>query len=146
MKQILFIFGFLFLAAFSAKAQEFPKNAIGLRIGTSEGFGASISYQRKLKERNRLEVNLGLQKLNELKASGLYQWVWKLENQFNWYAGIGAGIYSTSQSSLFLASGIGVEYHFTSPFLIAIDFRPEFSLDRGNGFQSEIAISMRYRL
>ena len=146
MKQILFSFGFLCIASLSSNAQEFPKNAIGLRFGTSDGFGAAISYQRKIKEKNRLEVNIGLKEYDNFKASGIYQWVWKLEDQFNWYAGAGAGVHSIHQSSVFFTGGIGVEYHLKPPFLISLDYRPEFSLNLGNGFQSDIALSIRYRL
>ena len=45
---------------FSADAQEISKNALGLRLGSNDGFGAEISYQRKLSNSTRLEFDLGL--------------------------------------------------------------------------------------
>jgi hypothetical protein len=41
-------------------AQEISKNAIGLRLGDSDGFGAEVSYQRAVGDDNRLEFDLGL--------------------------------------------------------------------------------------
>src|SRR5690606_11811733 len=40
-------------------AQEISKNDIGLRLGDSDGFGASISYNIALMEYNRLEFTFG---------------------------------------------------------------------------------------
>ena len=49
------IFGFATLTY----GQDIADNAIGLRLGDSDGFGAEISYQRALGDNNRLEVDLG---------------------------------------------------------------------------------------
>ena len=40
-------------------AQEISKNAIGLRLGDSDGFGAEVSYQRAIGDNNRLEFDFG---------------------------------------------------------------------------------------
>jgi hypothetical protein len=48
--------------AFSTQAQEISKNAIGLRLGDSGGFGTEITYQRALGSNNRLELDLGWRK------------------------------------------------------------------------------------
>lgn len=45
--------------AFSTNAQSIADNAIGLRLGDSDGFGAEVSYQRALSDSNRLEFDLG---------------------------------------------------------------------------------------
>jgi hypothetical protein len=44
---------------FTSNAQEISSNALGLRLGDSDGFGAEISYQHALGSNNRLEVDLG---------------------------------------------------------------------------------------
>ena len=41
-------------------AQEISKNAIGLRLGDGDGFGAEVSYQRAVGDDNRLEFVLGI--------------------------------------------------------------------------------------
>ena len=49
----------------------------------------------KLNSENRAEFNLGWRTSNNvsaMKLNGLYQWVWPLEQGFNWYAGVGAGV------------------------------------------------------
>ena len=76
---------------FAASAQEISDNAIGLRLGDSDGFGAEISYQRALGDNNRLELDLGWRdgkNYDGFKLAGLYQWVWDLDGGFNWYAGV----------------------------------------------------------
>ncbi|OSY88507.1 hypothetical protein WH52_07075 [Tenacibaculum holothuriorum] len=147
MKKVFLTIG-LFLAVFlTANAQEISENAIGIRFGDNNGFGGEISYQRKLSDNNRLEVDLGLRKGSAFKATGLYQWVWQLENQFNWYAGVGGGIASGSGSTaLFGAGVIGIEYNFDIPLMISLDFRPEIGFnDFYDGFQSDFGLGVRYQ-
>ena len=78
--------------AFNLKAQSISKNALGLRLGNNDGFGGEVSYQRGLSKNNRLEFDLGWRNsnyVNAIKIAGLYQWVWNIDNGFNWYAGVG---------------------------------------------------------
>ena len=70
-------------------SQDISKHALGLRMGDNDGIGAEISYQRKLSGNNRAEFDLGFRNsknVNAFKLTGLYQWVWEIENNFNWYA------------------------------------------------------------
>lgn len=152
--------------AFSTQAQEFSKNALGLRLGDNDGFGGEISYQRGLSKNNRLELDLGWRNSNyvdAIKVVGLYQWVWNIEGGFNWYAGVGGGIGSWSYDgpnnpdndggAFFLVAGdIGIEYNFDIPLQVALDFRPEFYLNnngdnkwREDNFGPDLALSIRYR-
>ncbi len=165
----------LFIAAIiglslTAGAQNISKNALGLRFGQNDGFGAEVSYQRKLQKDNRLEIDLGWRNRNKyyndfgdgtsIKLTGLYQWVWNIEGDFNWYAGVGGGLgnesydyrfkderYNDSNSYAFLAGNIGIEYDFDIPLLVSLDFRPEFYLSKNvrNGYGSDIALSLRYQ-
>lgn len=152
--------------AFSSQAQEISKNALGLRLGDNDGFGGEISYQRKLSSDNRLELDLGWRNrnnynnngdVNALKLAGLYQWVWNIDQGFNWYAGVGGGLGSwnhdykngtnDSGTFAFAAGDIGIEYNFDIPLLISLDFRPEFG---GNGYYnnnygSDIALGVRFQ-
>lgn len=162
----LFI-AFIVLISFSTNAQNISKNALGLRFGNNDGFGAEVSYQRKLKKDNRLEFDLGWRNNNSfnfIKGTGLYQWVWNIEGDFNWYAGVGGGLGSWNYGDLykknnpyynnnlggtfvFLAGNIGIEYDFDIPLLVSLDFRPEFVLSNGYGrnYGSDIAFSLRYQ-
>ena len=57
MKKLILL---VFLAgATTLSAQSISKNALGVRLGDNDGFGGEISYQRYLKENNRLEFDLG---------------------------------------------------------------------------------------
>lgn len=163
MKKLLFLamIGF----SFAANAQNISKNALGLRFGENDGFGAEVSYQRKLSGNNRLELDLGWRNNDNfdfVKGTGLYQWVWNIEGDFNWYAGVGGGLgswsygniykknypnYSSGGTFAFLAGNIGLEYDFDIPLLISLDFRPEFVLNNGYGrnYGSDVALSLRYQ-
>lgn len=154
---------------FSAQSQKL-KNAIGLRFGDNDGFGAEISYQRWLSQKNRLELDLGWRdsdNYDAVKLTGVYQWVWNIENGFKWYAGPGLGIgsYSTDHhhdhhddhdhddSGMFLiATGdIGIEYNFDFPLQLSFDFRPEiyvsdeYSDARDGHYGGDFGLSVRYR-
>jgi len=141
-------------------AQTIAKNAIGLRLGDNDGFGGEISYQRGLGDNNRLELDLGIRSGNNydgFKLAGLYQWVWNIDGGFNWYAGAGGGVgnYSydlpapfkdESETFLFLAGDIGIEYNFDIPLLISLDARPELGFgDFRDDLDFDIALGLRYQ-
>jgi len=168
MKKLLFTAIMLVGLAFSAEAQNFSKNAIGLRLGDNDGFGGEISYQRALSSNNRLELDLGWRnskQVDAFKLVGLYQWVWKIEGGFNWYAGVGGGVGSwrtekyrfngveykgESGGFVVVAGDIGIEYNFDFPLQLSLDFRPEVYFggdytDFRDGFGPDIALGVRYR-
>ena len=142
-------------------AQDIADNALGLRIGDSDGFGAEVSYQLGLSENNRLELDLGLRSgsnYNGFKLAGIYQWVWNIDGGFNWYAGPGAGLGSYSYKAyndrakdnrtfVFIGGDIGIEYIFDIPLMLSLDFRPEFALgnDDYDDLGFDIALGIRYR-
>jgi len=158
----LFLAAFMLAGfAFNAQAQEISKNAIGLRLGDNDGFGAEVSYQRRLGTDNRLELDLGWRDSNyydAVKLIGLYQWVWNIEGGFNWYAGVGGGIGTydgdrryfndrdDSGTYLVAAGDIGIEYKFDFPLQLSLDFRPElyFGDDFGDDFGPDIALGVRF--
>ena len=147
MKKIIVGLGLFIGSICTINAQEIADNAIGLRFGGGNGVGGEISYQKALGENNRLEVNLGLaNEFTNFKATGLYEWVWSLEEQFNWYAGFGGGIVSANGTGIYGAGVIGLEYNFNAPVLLSIDYRPEIGIAGGlDGLNSDIALSVRYQ-
>ena len=145
---------------FTLNAQRIADNALGLRLGDSDGFGAEISYQLGIRDNNRLEFGLGWRdgkNYSAIRVVGLYQWVWTLDGNFNWYAGVGGGFASysldnvapgidDSDTSLFIAGNIGIEYDFDIPLLISLDFRPEFGFGNINDdLDFDIALGLRYQ-
>ena len=151
MKKLILLVGFLITGLFSVQAQEIADHALGLRFSHYSGFGgAEFSYQKKLSGSTRLEADLGLRANNDysfFKATGLYEWVNPLEDNFNWYLGAGGGLGSGSNTDLFIfAAGIiGIEYNFDFPLLLSLDFRPELNLLNGGGFGSDFGLSARYQ-
>jgi len=162
MKRIFFYIVLLFGLVSNSFGQDISNHALGLRLGNNNGFGGEISYQKRLFDNRRLEFNLGWRNndnVNAFKVVGLYQWVWNLENNFNWYAGAGGGLGSwnnktseiNTNGTLILATGnLGIEYNFEEiPLLLSLDFRPEIYLISNDypdsNFGSDIALSIRYR-
>lgn len=157
---IAFVGGTLFM-----NAQEISDNAIGLRLGDSDGFGAEISYQRALGSDNRLELDLGIRNgknYDGFKLAGIYQWVWNIDGAFNWYAGPGAGLasysydyrinnerFDDSETFVFIAGQIGIEYSFDIPLMLSLDFRPELGFGNdnfdNNDIDFDIALGVRYQ-
>lgn len=147
MKKIFLAIGFLTLVTTSIQAQSVSENAIGLRFGGNSGFGAEISYQRKLSTTNRLEIDLGIREGNAFKATGLYQWVWQLESRFNWFAGFGGGIAGVrGNNGVFAAGAVGIEYNFNIPLVISLDYRPELGFNNYyDGFNSDFGLGVRFQ-
>lgn len=133
----------------NANAQVISKNAIGLRLESINGFGGEISFQKKLTNDNRLELDLGIRS-NQIKLTGIYQWIWKIDNGFNWYAGVGAGVGSinkkyNSGAFLSLDGDVGLEYLFDFPLQLSLDLRPEFAIGNNHtNFDQGIALGIRY--
>ncbi|ADV49107.1 hypothetical protein I2486_09035 [Cellulophaga sp. E16_2] len=155
MKKILGVFAIILLASLSAQAQSISKNALGLRIGDNDGFGGEVSYQRYLKENNRLEFDLGWRDSNNVdafKLVGLYQWVMPIEGNFNWFVGAGAGIGSFDAGEndgtfALIAGDIGIEYNFDFPLILSLDMRPElgFNDNYSDDLDLDIALGIRYQ-
>ena len=161
MKNLFLVTVFLLSVVSTINAQDISKHAIGIRFGDNDGFGGEISYQRQLSESNRFEVDLGYRNqknYDAFKLTGIYQWVWNIDEGFNWYAGFGAGIGSWSFNDGFISDdkdgvfinadgNIGIEYNFEAPILISLDFRPEIGIigDYGKDTDLDLALSIRYQ-
>ena len=156
MKKILLITGLLIGGFFTTNAQDISENAIGIRFGSNDGFGGEISYQRKLSEDTRLELDLGLRSskgVDSFKLTGIHQWVWSLGEGggFNWFAGVGGGVGTwkvndDSNTVVYAAGDIGIEYVFEIPLMISLDYRPEIGFnDAYDGFNSDVALGLRYQ-
>lgn len=160
MKKLILTTIAIFTGLVFLNAQEIADNAIGLRLGDSDGFGTEVSYQRALGDNNRLEVDLGWRSgksYDGFKLTGLYQWVWELDGSFNWYAGAGGGIgsysfdnvpngFDDSETFVFVAGDVGIEYSFDIPLLLSLDFRPEIGFgDFNDDLDFDIALSIRYQ-
>lgn len=165
MKKLILSSAFILGLVTFSFGQDISKNALGLRLGDNDGFGAEVSYQRGLSTNNRLELDLGLRSndaYSSFKLAGLYQWVWNIDGGFNWYAGAGGGvasysgkdvvIYGTrynggSNTAAFVAGDIGIEYLFDFPLQLSLDFRPELYFSDGinDDFGTDIALGIRYR-
>ncbi|SFS59718.1 hypothetical protein [Lutibacter maritimus] len=156
-KIIIAVFALFTISAATTalQAQIIAKNALGVRLGDNDGFGGEISYQTSLSNSNRLEFDLGWRDSHNVEAFklvGLYQWVMPIEDRFNWYVGLGAGVGSFNAGNndgafALIAGDLGIEYNFKIPLLISLDFRPElgFNDNYRDDLGLDIALGLRYQ-
>lgn len=163
MRRSLFLIFFLIGYTYLSYGQDLSNNTVGIRVGDNKGFGIEVTYQHLLEENKRLEMGLGWHTgryVNSYKLTALHQWVWVLEDKFNWYAGAGSGIgrlkferyYESSRKTkqntfIFIAGNIGVEYNLDNiPLLISLDFRPEIGFGQyRDDLTFDIALGLRYK-
>ncbi|WP_026449896.1 hypothetical protein [Aequorivita capsosiphonis] len=156
---VLLIAGF----GWQASSQEISKNAIGLRLSESDGFGPEVNYQRALGDNNRLELGLAWHSKrywDAVKLTGIYQWIWNIDGGFNWYAGPGAGVglvsydYNDyppyrrddkSEAFAFITGDVGIEYSFDFPLLVSFDFRPQANFGYRENVSFDVGLSARYQ-
>ena len=145
MTKYIFIISTFFLVFISTvQSQDIAEHAIGLRLTESDGFWAEASYQGALNSINRVELNAGVRGVSgfqAIKLTGLFDWVFNIDEGLNWYTGpgIGGGLADfdsdfDGDDDLevfgFVTGNIGIEYNFDFPLLISFDFRPEIYFDK----------------
>ncbi|PQB04365.1 hypothetical protein [Aureitalea marina] len=150
----------MFLVTFPLYAQTESRNALGVRLGDSDGFGTELNYQHALRAPNRLEVGLGWSGNSQAdlyKLSGFHQWVWHVDGRFNWYAGpgLGVGVVDIDEGAMvsfddevyfFLAGVIGIEYDFDFPLLVSLSMRPEIGFGQyRDDLELDLGIGLRYQ-
>lgn len=160
MKKLVLLITCVFAFTLTSQSQTIADNALGLRLGGSDGVGTEISYQRGLSENHRLELDLGWRNgknYDAFKLTGLHQWVWNIESGFNWFAGVGAGLgsvdgnddFNDDDNGIFVtaAGNVGIEYNFDFPLLLSLDFRPELGVinSYGDDLEFDIALGIRYQ-
>lgn len=94
-------------------------------MSNQNSFSTEISWQHKLKDENRLEFGLAFDD-NQFLVSGLYQWVYELKGDFNWYFGVGGVLEKRAARNYTLAAAgdLGIEYNFEFPLQLSFDVRP----------------------
>lgn len=141
MKKLLLItLTFLGLSLTQVQAQS----AIGARLTN----GAEVSYQTKALG-NRIEADLGWNVNNDhshLHVAGLYQIVNSIEGGFNWYYGFGGAVGVGDEFWLGACGNLGIEYNFSVPIQLSLDWRPTLGLIPSTDFYgSDFGLGIRYR-
>lgn len=134
--------------AFVSVASAQPR-AIGVRAT----YGAELSYQHSMGS-NFLECDLGWSWGNA-NFTGIYDFILASGSGFNFYAGPGAALslydYVKDNKDLVglgigVAGQFGLEYEFSIPLNVSLDWRPVFNLIGNTGFGwNSIALGLRYR-
>ena len=156
MKKLIFTLALVVSMGGALRAQV-EGSTLGLRFG----YGGEISFQSALGHANRLELDLGLNRWgsnyyynNYYYSSGIaltavYQWVWNLNALapgFDWYAGLGGTLGSFGSTlGLGLVGQIGLEYNFTIPLQLSLDYRPAVFFIYPHDSYGDTALSLRYR-
>ena len=130
-------------------------HAVGLRLGASDGFVVEISYQYNVNNKNRFEFNFGWKSADSFdgyRLLGLYEWVFNINQTFNWYVGGGPGysnynyITGGSEGFPFIAALIGLEFQTNIPLQITADLRPQFNInDSSDVVEVDFGIGVRYK-
>ena len=161
-KLLIAIIAFLAISVATVEAQP---RAIGARVG----YGVEASYQHSIGN-NMVSVDFGLPAFPGIEAAATYDWIfpitsWTEAGEWNWYAGVGAGGgynwahplvigYSIPYGFVGLAGRIGVEYNFTFPLQLSLDWRPLFgpafasgavAFNTGSLYAGAFALGVRYR-
>ena len=153
MKKVLLILVAVMGLAFAANAQN---NAIGVRLGGGQGYGAELSYQKAFGGFNRLEADLGYRSyygFGYLSLAALYQAHFDINavQNLGWYVGAGPRVdlytYSGGASvGIGVCGQAGVDYHFDGlPLQLSLDIRPCFQVYPATYFYwGDIALGIRY--
>ena len=141
MKKFIMVIAAVLCLSSAAFAQS---RALGVRAT----YGAELSYQHSIGS-NFVEADLGWFK-NGFYLTGVYDFVFASEGNFNFYAGPGAavGFYNDSETSgitLGIAGQLGLEYNFNIPLQLSLDWRPVFNFIHGGFGWEGIALGIRYR-
>ena len=145
MKKVLIVALSILMFGVAASAQP---RALGVRAT----WGAEVSYQHGLGT-NFVEADLGLFG-NGFYLTGVYDFVFASEGNFNFYGGPGAqaGFYSTDDNGdsvtkmdFGVVGQIGMEYNFSLPISVSLDWRPGISLTGGGIGWQGFALGVRYR-
>ena len=141
MKKFIMVIAAVLCLSSAAFAQS---RALGVRAT----YGAELSYQHSIGS-NFVEADLGWFK-NGFYLTGVYDFVFASEGNFNFYAGPGAavGFYNDSETSginLGIAGQLGLEYNFNLPLQLSLDWRPVFNFIHGGFGWEGIALGIRYR-
>ena len=141
MKKFIMVIAAVLCLSSAAFAQS---RALGVRAT----YGAELSYQHSIGS-NFVEADLGWFK-NGFYLTGVYDFVFASEGNFNFYAGPGAavGFYNDSETSginLGIAGQLGLEYNFNIPLQRSLDWRPVFNFIHGGFGWEGIALGIRYR-
>lgn len=162
MKRVIILFLLMTAFAWQGHSQQISKHAIGLRFGNHYGLGPEINYQHGLRDNNRLEFGFAWHTRNHysgIKLTGIYQWVWNIEDGFNWYAGPGAGVgmasyregyyadprRTESNGYIYATGDVGIEYNFDIPLIISLDVRPQINFNYHNNLTFDFGLSARYQ-
>lgn len=161
LKFVLILFGIGF--CLSANSQDISRHAVGVRLGSGNGFGPEISYQGYLQSNNRLDIGLRMkdhQGFIAYKLRGLYQWVFPMPGEFQWFGGLGVSTglvnfnsVETSKNSagmLGLESVLGLEYSFKKsgmPIQLMLELNPKLDLMNEyskSNFEFDVSVGLRY--
>jgi len=101
-------------------------------IGGRFAYSAGVSYQHSIGEKNMIQVDLDFPAFAwGIQATATYNWIfpiksWSGAGSWNWYAGVGAGagVNWWGIGWAGAAGMIGVEYNFSFPLQLSLDWRP----------------------
>ena len=135
------------LVAFAAVSVAQPR-AIGVRAG----YGGELSYQHSFGS-NFGEFDLGWWGNHSAVLTGAYDFIIAGDGSFDFYAGpaaqLGTWLGDKGGFNLGVGAQVGIEYNFSFPLQLSLDWRPMFTLIRPEGvngfYGAGAALGIRYK-
>lgn len=135
--------------------------AIGVRLG----YDAEFSYQHAFATRNMIDLSVGYTGFFKtgdthyqyVDVNCMFDWVFNITGGLNWYIGPGVGVgyyfgddyYGNHPYRLNVGGQIGLEYQFSIPLNLSIDWRPMTNVLSGyDGYTGDwygVCLGIRYR-
>ncbi len=156
----------LLLLPYSSSGQDSPssslpfyKNALGVRFAVGSALGVGLSYQRAMKNKHRLELDLDGLRVSSagsyFAVAGIYHWLFSISQNLNWYIGPGASLLISSggkNNDGYVGIGIGgqagLEYNLEEalkfPLLVSLDTRPMFNFLGTSSYNFSLFLGLRY--
>ena len=157
---LILLFGFS-----TSLMAQIDQDALGIRMGTDgdrDKFTVELNYQLKITDNNRIEFGIGSFK-NGLETTGtyivgMYQWVWPIKGDLNWYIGPGAGVSMYVENKLLpifhfnlgVGAQMGIEYTLrikSYPVILSLDTRPMWDVfGEFSEMDINVALGARFRI
>lgn len=152
MKKSILSLAFVLGLVCALNAQSKGNDALGIRLSI---LTQEISYQHSFSDANRMELSFGYGAFGQnaegsisrgVALNGVYQWVndlSKLAPGFMWFYGVGGAVLlHDSHFGVGILGQIGIDYNFSFPLQLALDYRPGLYLVTGTDKVARISLNL----
>ncbi|MEL6557392.1 MAG: outer membrane insertion C- signal [Bacteroidota bacterium] len=151
-KLLFFVFtvAVLILASNDVNAQRIEDRfELGIRINSNDNpFSAAFDGIYSISKGRRIHGNLGIGD-GGIGVDLIHDWVFSFDGdrRLQFYPGIGGNIYFINDDIILGVVGeLGLEYRFSIPLTLGIDYRPAFNIvPDADAVNNGVGVNVRYR-